>query len=294
MARLPRIEFPGAVYHLSARCEPGLSAFAAAEDCEAFLALLAQTLQRFDAQALAYCLLPEQYLLLLYTRQANLSRLMRHLNGVHTQEHNRRHGRRGPLFHGRFKAVLVDRDRHLLASCRSVELAPQQQGLVAGVADLADWPWSSYRAHIGRAELPAWLDAEGLWTHLLGRPPQSSAERRRAAALHARTLAGEPALQLWPGRLRRQIFLGDADFVERMLDVARRRRAGRPRNPAAQLAIASVWADWLARSASREQALLRAHTEGGLTMTALAAQLGLSLSRVSRLIASEEARLRAP
>jgi putative transposase len=65
---------------------------------------------RFDAQLLAYCLMGNQFHLVLHTRQANVSRLMRHLNGVYPQSFNRRHGLSGHLFQGRFKAILVDRD----------------------------------------------------------------------------------------------------------------------------------------------------------------------------------------
>lgn len=283
MARPLRIEFPGAVYHVSSHRAHAAPAFADDADRAALLELLAQAMHRFDAQVLAYCLLPDHYDLVLYTRQGNLSRLMRHLNGVYTQHHNRRHGGSGPLFQGRFKAVLVDRDAHLLDVCRYVELGPVRLGLVAGVET---WPWSSYHAHVGLEEAPDWLDVAGLHGYVLGRPAGAAAERRRAAERYAKLVASEPQMQLWPGRLRQQIFLGDAAFAERMLAQAHRpapRRAAKPR----------AFGDWLRDSASREQALYRAHTEGGLSMTALAQTLDLSVSRVSRLIAGYEAGQRA-
>jgi hypothetical protein len=280
MARPPRIEFPGAVYHVSSR-RAGSAAFADDEDRQQLLALLAQAMLRFDAQVLAYCLLPEHYDLVLYTRQANLSRLMRHVNGVYTQYHNRRHGGIGPLFQGRFRAVLVDRDALLLDLCRYVELSPQRLGLAAGAQQ---WPWSSYRAHAALEPAPPWLDVDGLHSYVLGRPATSAADHRRAGERYAKLVASDPRLDLWSGRLRQQIFLGDAEFAERMRAQAARvqsnvsKRAGKPR----------AWADWLRDSDSREQALYRAHTEGGLSMTTLAESLGLSVSRVSRLIASYE------
>ncbi|MET0518112.1 MAG: transposase [Burkholderiaceae bacterium] len=300
MARPPRIEFAGAVYHVASRCEPGLQAFADDQDRGAFLQLLAQSMQRFDAQVLAYCLGGENFQLALYTRQANLSRLMRHLNGVYTQHHNRRHEAGGALFRGRFKAVLVDRETLLLDVCRYIELAPLREKLVR---NLADWPWSSYRAHAGLEPVPAWLDADGLHGFVLGRPVRTAADRRRAAERYARLVGTEPELDLWAGHLRQQIFLGDEAFVARMLNAAgagaaagagsgigmsaRGGKAGRaPRAPRP----ASGWNDWLRGSESREQALYRAHTEGGLSMTALAGALELSVSRISRLIAGYERR----
>ncbi|MCV2420073.1 transposase [Paucibacter sp. DJ2R-2] len=303
MARPPRIEIPGAVYLLSSRCDPGVAACVDDADRRALLALVAQTMQRFDAQVLAYCLQPDHFQLLLFTRQANLSRLMRHLNGVYTQYHNRRHGSEGPLFHGRFKAVLVDREAHLLDACRYVELSPLRLGLVR---DLAAWSWSSYRAHVGLEPAPPWLDADGLHAFVLGRSLRGALDRRRAADRYADLVASEPDLDLWAGRLRQQIFLGDAAFVKRMKAAARAAAAAlaaaskavgvpgqaaraRPGPGTATVGPArTAWEECLAANPSREQALYSAHTEGGWSMTALAAELGLSVSRVSRLIAGVE------
>ena len=65
---------------------------------------------------LAYCLMGNHYHFVLHTRQANLSLLMRHVNGVYTQSFNRRHGKVGHLFQGRFKAILVDDELELSVS----------------------------------------------------------------------------------------------------------------------------------------------------------------------------------
>ncbi|WP_371914285.1 transposase [Pseudomonas sp. NFIX28] len=125
---------------------------------------MAQGMQRFDAQALAYCLMDNHYHFVLHTRQANLSWLMRHVNGVYTQVFNRRHGKVRHLFQGRFKAILVDRDASLLEVCRYVELRQVRAGMVG---EPAAWPWSSYYAHVGEVEPPAWLDTDGLHGFLL-------------------------------------------------------------------------------------------------------------------------------
>jgi len=164
MDRPLRIEFPGAVYHVATRGDAPV--FEDDEDRSLLLELLDQAVQRFDAQVLAYGLGLSHYELLIFTRQANLSRLMRHLNGVYTQAFNRRHGRTGHVFQGRFKAVLVDREHLLLDACRYVELVGVRAGMVA---DPAEWPWSSFRAHCALAAPPPWLEVEGLWSHVLGR-----------------------------------------------------------------------------------------------------------------------------
>ena len=124
MSRPLRIEFPGAVYHVTARGDRRESIFADDEDRGALLGIVEQGLDRFDAQMLAYCLMGNHCHFVLYTRSANLSLLMRHINGVYSQRFNRRHGLVGHLLQGRFKAILVDRDAYLLEVCRYVELNP--------------------------------------------------------------------------------------------------------------------------------------------------------------------------
>ena len=109
MSRPLRLEFPGAVYHVTSRGDRREPIYRGDEDRRLQLWVLAQAMERFDAQVLAYCQMGNHYHLVLHTRQANLSRLMRHLNGVYTQRFNQRHGMVGHLFQGRFKAILVDR-----------------------------------------------------------------------------------------------------------------------------------------------------------------------------------------
>jgi putative transposase len=153
MARPLRLEFPGAVYHVTSRGDRREPIFAGDDDRDSLLGIVARGLERLDAQMLAYCLMGNHYHFVLHTRQANLSRLMRHINGVYTQAYNRRHGLAGHLFQGRFKAILIDRDAYLLEVCRYVELNPVRAKMVASPGD---WPWSSYLAHTLQAATPEW------------------------------------------------------------------------------------------------------------------------------------------
>ena len=122
MIRPSRIEFPGATHHVMPRGDRREPIFEDDEDRLALLDVIAQAMSRFDAEMLAHCLMGHHYHFVLGTRQANLSRLMRHINGVYTQRYNRCHGKTGHLFQGRFKAILVDRAAYLLEVCRYVEL----------------------------------------------------------------------------------------------------------------------------------------------------------------------------
>ena len=285
MARPLRIEFAGAIYHLTARGDRREDIFVDDIDRAALLDVLAQALGRFDAQALAYCLMGNHYHFVLFTRQANLSRLMRHINGVYTQRFNRRHGKVGHLFQGRFKAILVDRDAYLLEVCRYVELNPLRARMVSR---LGDWRWSSYPAHVGAAAAPGWLDVEGLHGHLLGRPARSAADNAQAAAKYQALIASAVGAPLWGEALRQQIYLGGEAFVTRMQALAVPARKGSVEIPRTQRATPKSFEQWLLACPTRDEAIWRAYKESGLRMSAIAAHCRLSVSRVSRLVAIAE------
>ena len=289
MSRPLRIEFPGAVYHVTSRGDRREMIYRGDEDRAAQLEVIAQAMDRFDAQVLAYCLMGNHFHLVLHTRRANLSRLMRHVNGVYTQNFNRRHGLVGHLFQGRFKAILVDRDAYLLALCRYVERNPVAAGMVVAPED---WPWSSCRAHLGQVATPDWLDSGGLHGYLLGAAVASAAERRRAVRLYAKLIATakDDDASFWQEALRGQVYLGDEAFVERMQARAEPQRVAHKDIPKAQrLRPLTLQECVTCCNGDRSLALHMACREAGMTMTALAEQTGLSVSHVSRLIAAAEA-----
>jgi putative transposase len=290
MSRPLRIEFPGATHHVTARGDRREPIFVDDVDRTQFLTVLSQGLTRFNARLLAYCLMGNHYHLVLLTPQANLSLLMRHVNGVYTQTFNRRHGVVGHLFQGRFKGILVDTDSYLMALCRYVELNPVRAKLVE---EAAAWPWSSYLAHTGHAVPLQGLDVRTLHDFMLGRACIEVQDRRQAALAYAEAVAQGVGENLWPEGLRQQIYLGDADFVQRMQALAEGRRQSNREVPMAQRAQPLGLQDWLARSPTREAALVAAHRQSGLSMTEMAQALNLSVSRVSRLISREEERQRA-
>ena len=288
MSRPLRIEFPGAVDHVTSRGDRREAIYRDDLDRVAQLEVIAQAMDRFDATVLAYCLMGNHFHLVLHTREANLSRLMRHVNGVYTQHFNRRHGLAGHVFQGRFKAILVDRDAYLLALCRYVERNPVAAKLVAAAAD---WPWSSYRAHVCQSPTPDWLDSDGLHRYLLGKPVASAQDRRRAALSYAElvTKAQQNDASFWQEALRGQVFLGDEAFVEAMQAKSALQNRIDKEIPKAQRFRLRTWQDCLAHcGGDRNRSLHIAYRECGMTMTDLAQQAGLSVSHVSRLIAAQE------
>jgi REP element-mobilizing transposase RayT len=285
MSRPLRLEFPGALYHITCRGDRHEAIYRSDADRAAHLQVLADGLDRFDAQVLAFCLMGNHYHLVLHTRRANLSRLMRHVNGVYSQQFNRRYGLIGHLFQGRYKAILVDRDAYLWTLCRYVERNPVAARMVSRAGD---WPWSSYRAHVGLAPPPAWLDVEGLYSFILGHPAISLAHRKRAAAIYAESVAGQSGSGLWQSGLRQQVFLGDAAFIERSLERCEVRVADPDGIPRQQTLAPRALPAILAAHAVPAAGMRAAYREGGFTMKEIAQQAGLSVSSVSRMIAGAE------
>lgn len=124
MTRPLRIEYPGAVYHVTSRGDARRPIFRTEEDRVLFLEVLASIVSRVHWLCHAYCLMDNHYHLVLETPEGNLSRGMRHLNGVYTQRFNRRYGKPGHVFQGRYKAIVVERESYLLELCRYVVLNP--------------------------------------------------------------------------------------------------------------------------------------------------------------------------
>lgn len=201
MARPLRLEFPGAFYHLTSRGDQRGAIFADDTDRRVFLDLLGKEVRQQGWICYAYCLMGNHYHLLIETPQPNLVRGMRRLNGVYTQAFNRRHARVGHVLQERYKAVLVDKDSYLLELCRYVVLNPVRAKLVRRPED---WPWSSYRAMVGKAQAAEWLAVEKVLSFFSGR----LAYRRFVAEG-----VGQPSL--WRN-LRGQIYLGGEPFLERM------------------------------------------------------------------------------
>ncbi len=128
-------------------------------DYRLFLNVLRDTAQMWRLNVSAYCLMPNHYHLLVQTPEGNLSRCMRHLNGVYTQRLNLKHKLDGPLFRGRYKSVLVEEDSHLLELLRYIHRNPIEAHLST---DLNSYPWSSHRGYLAYEKGWAWLHRDVL------------------------------------------------------------------------------------------------------------------------------------
>lgn len=156
MARRPRVEIAGGLYHVIARGNERRAVFRDDADRERYLFRLAGYRERFSFRLLAYCLLDNHVHLAVEMGKTPLSRFMHALQSAYTQDFNRRHRRVGHLFQGRYKAFLVEKDRYWVALLRYIHRNPVE----ARVVDRADrYRWSSDQAYrLGRG--PEWLDVD--------------------------------------------------------------------------------------------------------------------------------------
>ena len=275
MARPLRLEFPGALYHVTSRGDGQEAIYRDDADRKRCLDVLASAVQRCQWRVHAYCLMDNHYHLLVETPQANLAHGMRHFNGVYTQRFNRRHRRVGHVFQGRYKAILVQKDSYLLELARYIVLNPLRARRVKRVQD---WPWSSYRATVGLTEAPDWLETEWILS-TFGQRKSHARERYRAFVAE-----GKHQPSPW-GQLRNQIYLGSEAFVNRLhgrlssdKDLSEIPAAQR-RPPAKPLAY------YTGKYRDRNDAIRHAYASGGYALKAIGEHFGLHYSRVSRIVA---------
>ena len=268
MARPLRIEVPHAIYHVTSRGNARQKIVRHDGDRRRFLTLLAQVTDRFGWLCHAYCLMDNHYHLLIETPRPNLSQGMRQLNGTYTQAFNRRHHRVGHLFQGRFKAILVEKEAHLLELCRYVVLNPVRAHLVRR---LEQWKWSSYQATAGREPAPPYLTVN--W--ILG---QFGGRLRAAQRAYQKFVAeGHQDPSPWD-KLRGQIYLGDDDFIakhqpDRVINEVPRQQTQAYRPSLRQL---------FARPSHRERSVLKAYRQYGYRLREIAEHLEVHYATVSR------------
>jgi putative transposase len=236
MARPLRVEFPGARHHVSARGNERRNIFRDDRDRRHFVELLAELPDRFGLRVVAWVLMDNHYHLLVETPDGPLSRPCQWLNVAYSVWFNRRHGRSGHLFQGRFKSVLVDEGKWLEVA-RYIHLNPVRvASLGLGKLDrlrqrtaaardpgatlvgkrltrLRQYRWSSYRAYAGLVSMPNWIAANAL-LRLAGGKTRSEA-LRALRTYHEEPLREGRLEPVWEHLVAGAI-LGSAEFVDRL------------------------------------------------------------------------------
>ena len=279
MARPLRIEYPGAVYHITSRGNEKKAVFKDEQDRELFLKTLAQVNKHYHWFCHAYCLMDNHYHLLIETPEGNLSRGMRQLNGVYTQSFNKKRNRTGHLFQGRYKAILIQKDNHLLEAGRYVVLNPVGAQLVERPED---WKWSSYRATVGEETAHPCLTGD--W--ILG---QFSRTRAKAEEEYRRFVTwGIGKGTIWK-EVKGQAIFGEDDFVNSLADYLKRQKKvpeiSKSQRYADRPALGQIFKEsFINDKQKRNQKIAEAIQKYGYTQRAIADFLGFHFTYVSRIL----------
>jgi len=183
MSRPLRIEYPDAWYHVMNRGRRREKIFLTDRDRRAFIKVLQEASELWNFKIAAFCLMANHYHLLIQTPDSNLSRGMRHINGVYTQRFNREHKTDGQLFRGRYKSVLVEADNHLLEALRYIHKNPLKSGMIN---TLSAYRWSSHQGYVSKAKKWSWLHKDDILTML------SPTKKRQKSAYLDFVAQGEP------------------------------------------------------------------------------------------------------
>jgi len=276
MSRPLRIEFKGAVYHITSRGNASQAIFFDEKDFADFLRVLCQVVKRYHFLLHAYCLMNNHYHLLIETPEGNLSRGMRQLNGLYTQRFNQRHQRVGHLFQGRYKAILVDKDNYLLTLCRYIVLNPVRAKIVK---DPRDWKWSTYRATAGYDQGIPCLTTDWILSQF-GKEQKAASGQYQAFVLSG--IKAESPLKAIKG----QLFLGQENFIDEIKHLIRDKEKLKE-IPRKQRFVTRPPLNEILKyqdKKSKDQAMYEACLQYGYTLKDIAEYFGVHYTTVSRVI----------
>ena len=273
MTRPLRIEFPGALYHVTSRGNAGQDIYLVERDRLDFLRFLRDAVERKHWTCYGYCLMTNHNHTLVQTPEPNLSTGMQLLNSRYAQRFNRAHGRTGHVFQGRYKAILVEKESYLLELARYIVLNPVRAGITR---EPGDWRWSSYNATCGEVSAPSWLETNWLLNQFGESPREAIRAYRRFVN------AGLNRESVWTG-LRNDMYLGSETFVGRMqqlvnpesvrgISLAQRRPQIKPLS-------------WFQENfPNRYEAMATAYLDGGYTLETIAQHFGVHYTTVRRAV----------
>jgi putative transposase len=282
MARPIRIEFPGALYHITSRGNARQSIFEHFNDKKQFLSVLDQVVVRYHWLCHAYCLMDNHYHLLIETSEPTLSVGMRQLNGVYTQAYNRKYQKVGHLFQGRFKSILVEKETYLLELCRYIVLNPVRAKMVTHPRY---YTWSSFKATSGIINPPSFLSTNWILEQFHKRTPQKAQEKYRL-------FVSEGINQSSPWeKLKSQCLLGSDRFIakvksqmqgkEKAVEIPKQQRIfGRP-------SLGELFKEKELSKSKRNEKIKTAIITHGYSQAELSDYLGLHYSTISRLLKME-------
>jgi REP element-mobilizing transposase RayT len=206
MGRPLRIEYAGALYHITARGNERKRIFLDGKDRKKFLGILADYHDRYGILIHSYVLMNNHYHLILETPRGNLLKVMHGLNGGYTGYFNRKYGRTGHLFQGRYKGIIVDKDSYLIPLSRYVHLNPIRAGVVERPEQ---YRWSSYPGYIGRGKQQEWVEYSWILSQFGSRRIRANRKYKKYTEEALKNKVEGPFKSL-----RSQVILGGEEFVK--------------------------------------------------------------------------------
>ncbi len=246
------------------------------EDRLGWLSALWQEYERLNWRCHAWYQMTNHYHLVVEKVEGNLSKGMRQLNGVYTQDHNRRHKRAGHVFQGRYKAILIDADSYLLELSRYVVLNPLRAGMVRNPGQ---WRWSSYRSMVGKAEVPDWLGTDWLLA-CFGK------QRKRATEKYIEFVkAGKGVDIIWKD-LTHPAILGGESFIENVFRkyVDKNEDALKEIKKLERRPLVKSLSSFFPKAKDRNTGMINAFNSDNFTLKEIGDYCGVHYSTVSRVV----------
>ncbi len=175
MPRKPRLHVAGSVYHVMLRGNGGQRIFSGKDDRNNFESHVAAGVKRYDHRVHAYCWMSNHVHLAVQVGNVPLGRIIQDLASRYARSVNARRRKTGHLFQGRYRAILVEADRYVLALVRYIHLNPVRAGLTA---DPSAYPWSSHLCYLGHMQRE-WLTTDWVLA-TLGPTARAAAHNYRA------------------------------------------------------------------------------------------------------------------
>jgi REP element-mobilizing transposase RayT len=279
MSRPVRIEFPGALYHVTSKGRDSQIVFKDQEDRGVFLNVVENVVDRFGWLVHSYVLMDDHYHLVVEVPKANLSKGMRQLNGVYTQHVNRRHDQEGPIFQGRFKSVLIEKKSYLVPVCRHVVTNPVR---AKEPQSFLNYKWSSYRALAGQVRTPSFLHGADVLAHFGKR--EKDAQRKYREYIRKGVDIESPLAQR-----ANQVLLGSPRFLNEMQPLLQGEKLAKkgPKAIRRRRSLNAIFKKVDDKTRVERNGLMKiAHLDYGYTLMEIGDHLGLHYTTVSKVVNS--------
>ena len=274
MSRPLRLEYAGALYHVTSRGDRREDIYETDSDRRNFISILGDVCDQFNWRCHAYCLMTNHYHLLIETPDANLSKGMRQLNGVYSQSFNKAHGRVGHVFQGRYKAIHVEKETYLLELARYIVLNPVRAKMISLPHE---WPWSSYRATVGLADTPFWLNVEWLLSHF-------DIKQSRAIRSYEKFVLSGQGVTSPLERLKKQVYLGSDEYMDKLNKLIHQDKDLSEIPTCQRRKIPKSIEEYARISSSRNEAIFLAYKSGGYRLKEIADYFSLHYTSISRIV----------